>query len=75
MCKATYMYMYDWVNIHCNTLVMDDGEDDENAWYLSTKLCSVIVANFISRDPNGSPFEYYSIASEINTKNYHDRWK
>ena len=26
ICKATYMYMYDSVNIHCNTLVMDDGE-------------------------------------------------
>ena len=28
ICKATYMYMYDSVNIHYNTLVMDDGEEN-----------------------------------------------
>ena len=28
ICKAVYMYMYDSVNIHCNTLVMDDGEEN-----------------------------------------------
>ena len=28
ICKATYRYMYDSVNIHCNTLVMDDGEEN-----------------------------------------------
>ena len=28
ICKAAYMYMYDSVNIHCNTLVMDDGEEN-----------------------------------------------
>ena len=28
ICKATYTYMYDSVNIHCNTLVMDDGEEN-----------------------------------------------
>ena len=28
ICKATYMYMYDSVNIHFNTLVMDDGEEN-----------------------------------------------
>ena len=26
--KVKYMYMYDSVNIHCNTLVMDDGEEN-----------------------------------------------
>jgi len=28
ICKATYMYMYDSVAIHCNTLVMDDEEEN-----------------------------------------------
>ena len=30
ICKATYMYMlmYDSVDIHCNTLVMDDEEEN-----------------------------------------------
>ena len=28
ICKAAYMYMYDSVSIHCNTLVMDDGEEN-----------------------------------------------
>ena len=27
ICKATYMYMYDSVDVHCNTLVMDDEEN------------------------------------------------
>ena len=54
------MYMYDSVNIHCNTLVMDDGEC----------LILVNISMFCNRCKNLlaetylQSFSYYCIASE-----------
>ena len=62
------MYMYDSVNIHCNTLVMDDGEC----------LILVNISMFCNRGKNVlaetylQSFSYYCIASETNTNNYHN---